>query len=189
MVLSLKTWKSRSLPGLPRTDTPLQRCCSPLQRCSITATRPRLPGRRRCRLSSMPSGLPDPTGTFGVPRHLCSCSRLFTGNESDQAEIRFRSVAVGLTPRPVFSLGFPGGVHSRKGASGGAIAICANAHFCAEIKGAEIKGAGDVEAHNVCAGAGANSARGRDAPTTTPGADEMPWTSRRTAAPQGALRR
>jgi hypothetical protein len=28
MVLSPKTWKSRSLPGLPRTDIPLQRCSS-----------------------------------------------------------------------------------------------------------------------------------------------------------------
>src|SRR5258705_8036647 len=27
MVLSLKTWKSRSLPGLPRTGSPLHECC------------------------------------------------------------------------------------------------------------------------------------------------------------------
>jgi hypothetical protein len=83
MVLSLKTWKSRSLPGLPKTDIPLQRCSS-----SRSTMFNHEPAPSRAAVLSV---------VERTRRQATVRSRLFTENESDQAGIMFRSLAIGLT--------------------------------------------------------------------------------------------
>jgi hypothetical protein len=122
MVLSPKTWKSRSLPGLPRTDIPLQRCSSSSSTMFDRKHPPCSPrGAAALLLAFTPSG-PAAQRSSRVRPPLRS--RLFTGNESGQVGIMFRSVAIGLiTPHPVFFGRISRHVRGRKGAA--PLQICA----------------------------------------------------------------
>src|SRR5262249_12749384 len=89
MVLSLKTWKSRSLPGLPRTEFSSSRfhdlrACNAGRRDAQSEFKKAAVGKAmaaflfswRVQLSRMPV-------LYGMLA-IRSRSRLFTGNESDQ---------------------------------------------------------------------------------------------------------
>src|SRR5258708_644618 len=82
MVLSLKTWKSRSLPGLPRTDFPLHDFTICLRR---NKARSAIRMRKAAMGKTMAAFLFSRARGFSGAIRSRSRSRLFTGNESDKA--------------------------------------------------------------------------------------------------------